>query len=166
MPQAKICPTPPDDFGNFPRMAKVTTDQCLKLCAGDLMKRGILAPNLRGTRLLALKYPVTGEECGRIGINAQIGDDGGVIRLLYGVDRHGAPFVTASAGYDVVALTTPLAWGKLRWWLVCPSCEERGDLVAALFLPPGARRFGCRRCHNLAYRSSQESRKPAAPAAA
>jgi hypothetical protein len=52
------------------------------------------------------------------------------------------------------------AFGGLRWWFTCPlivngvACNRR---VGKLFLPPGAQYFGCRHCHNLSYRSSQEA---------
>lgn len=52
------------------------------------------------------------------------------------------------------------ALGGQRWWFTCPlivggvACNRR---VAKLYLPPSARYFGCRRCHDLAYRSSQEA---------
>jgi hypothetical protein len=49
--------------------------------------------------------------------------------------------------------------GGERWFFNCPIpvrdgvCSRR---ATKLYLPPGARRFGCRACHDLAYRSSQE----------
>ena len=42
---------------------------------------------------------------------------------------------------------------KPRWWFVCPSCNRR---CGCLYLPPGARRFACRRCHDLTYTAQQE----------
>jgi hypothetical protein len=53
---------------------------------------------------------------------------------------------------------TPTQFGGRRWWFTCPlsvrglACHQRAD---KLYLPPGARYFGCRTCHNLTYRSSQ-----------
>ena len=47
-----------------------------------------------------------------------------------------------------------------RWWFTCPlivggvACERR---VGKLYLPPGAKYFGCRRCHDLTYESSQQA---------
>jgi hypothetical protein len=35
--------------------------------------------------------------------------------------------------------------------------RECGRRVGKLYLPPRARDFGCRRCHNLIYRSSQHA---------
>lgn len=68
---------------------------------------------------------------------------------------------------DVADIRVPIplqathpALGGLRWWFTCPlvvdgvPCNRR---VGKLYLPPGARYFGCRHCHNLTYRSSQEA---------
>jgi len=49
--------------------------------------------------------------------------------------------------------TTPTQFGGERRWFTCPlivedtACDRR---VGKLYLPPGARYFGCRGCHNLA----------------
>jgi DNA-directed RNA polymerase subunit M/transcription elongation factor TFIIS len=43
-----------------------------------------------------------------------------------------------------------------RFLFKCPKCYTR---VAKLYLPNGALYFGCRRCYNLTYQSSNESGK-------
>jgi hypothetical protein len=56
--------------------------------------------------------------------------------------------------------TTPTQFSGKRWWFTCPlivnrvPCQRR---VGKLYVPPGARYFGCRHCHRLTYRSCQES---------
>jgi len=56
--------------------------------------------------------------------------------------------------------TTPTQFKGERWWFTCPlivssvACKRR---ASKLYLPPGARYFGCRKCHGLTYRSCQES---------
>jgi hypothetical protein len=56
--------------------------------------------------------------------------------------------------------TTPMHFGNVRWWFTCPlivggvACNRR---VAKVYLPPGAKYFGCRKCHGLTYRSCQEA---------
>lgn len=56
--------------------------------------------------------------------------------------------------------TTPTQFGGRRWWFTCPlavngvACNRR---AGKLHLPPGGRYFGCRKCHNLTYRSCQEA---------
>jgi hypothetical protein len=55
---------------------------------------------------------------------------------------------------------TPTQFGGWRWWFTCPlilhgvACNRR---AGKLYLPPGARYFGCRKCHDLTYRSCQEA---------
>lgn len=58
--------------------------------------------------------------------------------------------------------TTPTQFGGKRFWFTCPlvvggaACNR---LCSKLYLPPGAIYFGCRKCHNLTYRSSQEAHR-------
>jgi len=55
---------------------------------------------------------------------------------------------------------TPTQFGGRRWWFICPlivgdiACNRR---VGKLYCPPGAKYFGCRKCHELTYRSCQEA---------
>lgn len=56
--------------------------------------------------------------------------------------------------------STPVHFGGQRWWFTCPSIvggEDCNRRVGKLYLPPGARCFGCRKCHDLTYRSSREA---------
>jgi hypothetical protein len=48
--------------------------------------------------------------------------------------------------------STPCYYGGKRWWFSCANCGRRAGVI---YLPPGARRFACRTCHNLAYTSAQ-----------
>ena len=56
--------------------------------------------------------------------------------------------------------TTPTQFGGKRWWFTCPlivrgvACNRR---VGKVYLPPEARYFGCRKCHDLSYQSCQEA---------
>lgn len=56
--------------------------------------------------------------------------------------------------------STPTPFGGKRWWFTCPlavsgaACNRR---IGKLYLPPGARYFGCRKCHDLTYRSCKEA---------
>ena len=56
--------------------------------------------------------------------------------------------------------TTPTNFDGERWWFTCPLIvggESCGRRVGKVYLPPGARYFGCRQCHELTYRSCQEA---------
>jgi hypothetical protein len=82
-----------------------------------------------------------------------VGDGSGTLRLLY---RVGEPAV--SLDYPVRLVTTGCHLGGVRWWLICPLSSNGvacGRRVRKLYLR--GRYFGCRDCHDLTYRSSQES---------
>lgn len=67
---------------------------------------------------------------------------------------------TENVNISVRLDTTPTQFGGRRWWFICPlivggvACQRR---AGKLYLPPRARYFGCRKCHDLTYRSSQEA---------
>lgn len=58
--------------------------------------------------------------------------------------------------------TTPTQFGGRRWWFICPlivrgiTCNRR---AGKLYLPPGAKYFGCRKCHDLTYQSCQQAHR-------
>ena len=60
--------------------------------------------------------------------------------------------------YSVQIIPTNQPKGGLRYWFLCPlhGCNRR---VAKLYLPNGAKYFGCRTCYNLTYESCNESHK-------
>jgi hypothetical protein len=52
--------------------------------------------------------------------------------------------------------------GQPRWWARCPLAvggRACGRRVLHLYLPSGARYFGCRACHRLTYQACPESHK-------
>jgi hypothetical protein len=67
---------------------------------------------------------------------------------------------TEDVNSPVCLEATPTQFNGRRWWFVCPlivrgiACNQR---AGKLYLPPGAKYFGCRKCHDLTYRSSQEA---------
>ena len=56
--------------------------------------------------------------------------------------------------YSTDLVSTPCRFGGQRWWFICPlvNCSRR---VGVLYLPYGAKYFGCRHCYNLTYESVQ-----------
>jgi hypothetical protein len=70
---------------------------------------------------------------------------------------------TEDVSIAVRLTTTPTQFGGKRWWFICPL-KVRGEVcnrrAGKLYLPPGAKYFGCRKCHDLTYRSCQEAHKP------
>src|SRR5205085_1138349 len=71
-------------------------------------------------------------------------------RLLHLSFNHGLQ-VKQSIKLD----STPLNFGGVRWWFICPGCLRR---VAHLHLPSRAFYFRCRHCYSLTYESAQASR--------
>jgi hypothetical protein len=60
--------------------------------------------------------------------------------------------------YPVSLTTTNQPKGGLRYWFICPL-QNCGRRTAKLYLPNGAKYFGCRKCYNLTYSSCNESHK-------
>jgi hypothetical protein len=64
--------------------------------------------------------------------------------------------------YIIPLTSTRPNFGGRRWWFVCPLVirgRDCGRRVGKLYLPLGARYFGCRTCYNLTYRSCKDSHK-------
>jgi hypothetical protein len=138
---------------------KTTVEECLVLSAGKLVRDGIIAQS-PGSGWLWWTSTATGERTASVGYNREIDDDLVVLRLRYTVTRRG------DYKHDVeewIPLrTTPSAVGGRRWWFTCPLVANGrpcGRRVGKLYLPPGARYFGCRHCHDLTYTSCQESHR-------
>lgn len=75
-------------------------------------------------------------------------------------DYGGAPVASIPTpdGWQMVRLTAiPAYFGGQQYFWLCPACGHR---VLLLYRPPGARRYLCRQCHALTYRSTQERRRP------
>jgi hypothetical protein len=70
---------------------------------------------------------------------------------------------TGQAVEEPVPLETKaMRFGGVRWWGRCPLVVEGRPCcrrVRKLYLPPGGRYFGCRRCYRLTYKSAQEHDK-------
>ena len=64
--------------------------------------------------------------------------------------------------YIIPVVSTPCNYGGKRWWFICPlvvngrACQRRCRIV---YMPPGAKYFGCRECHQLTYESRQRHRE-------
>jgi len=71
--------------------------------------------------------------------------------------------VPETMDYPVALVTTSLPSGGRRWWFQCVASRNGGlpcgRRVSKLYLPTGGKVFACRRCYDLAHRSSRESRK-------
>lgn len=58
--------------------------------------------------------------------------------------------------YRIRLVTTACNYGGKRYWFYCPfiNCGRR---VGKLYLPPGAKYYGCRHCYRLTYESCRLS---------
>lgn len=73
------------------------------------------------------------------------------IRLKYTTTLDGE---TVEHNYTIRITRTKCNFGGTRPWWRCPRC---GDRVGTLYVPPKARKFCCRDCHDVAYTSSRAS---------
>lgn len=88
-----------------------------------------------------------------VGYTLEIAPESGTLSLRYQLESP-----AEAVEYQISLVTTKCHLGGLRWWLICPlSCNgvRCGCRVRKLYLC--GKYFGCRRCHNLTYRSRQES---------
>jgi hypothetical protein len=138
---------------------KTTVEECLILSAGKLARDGIIAQS-PGSGWLWWTNTATCERIASAGYSREINGDLVVLRLRYTVTRRDGE--SADIDEPLRLQTTPSAVGGMRWWLTCPlvvNGRACGRRVGKLYLPPGARCFGCRNCHDLTYTSCQESHR-------
>lgn len=128
---------------------RFTVDDCAVLDASRWTRTGVLAVPL-GWRAGSFGYAVHSPNLGEP-----------VIRLHYTLGLS-----NERIEYPIDLTATRPHFGGLRWWFLCPMPKNRrrdvlpcGRRVGKLYLPPGARRFACRVCHDLTYESCQTSDK-------
>ena len=97
-----------------------------------------------------------------------------VFRVRYQIGMGGCANCGGSGGpvfdYEIPLTSTETRpFGGRQHWFLCPAQVRRGlpredgspnicgRRVGKLYLPPGESQFACRRCHDLTYRSCQES---------
>lgn len=127
----------------------------MKLDVARLAKQVVIEPKLcsvgeltwtssRGERILALRYWLEPKT-----------EDRAVLRITSRLEADGTE--TSLVEPILLASTIP-NFGGVRWWFICPlivkevACNRR---ARKLYLPPGARYFGCRICYSLTYESAQ-----------
>jgi hypothetical protein len=120
----------------------------------SLKRWNLLVPGTTG-RAGSFEWRRGGEEKASSSVSylLTVGQTAGALRLLYTIRS-----LDAELDYAVRLVTTPCRLGGVRWWFVCPLARGNvpcGRRVRKLYL--SGRYFGCRRCHGLTYRSSQES---------
>ncbi len=126
---------------------KYTVEQSLTLAMHDFRNR--IYPNSSGT------FTWTWASNNRSSIGYSVTwNDGLTITLHYRWrDRE-------DVQTNIQLQSTPTHFGGERLWFSCPSIVNGvacGRRVSKLHLPPEAKHFGCRECHDLTYRSCQEA---------
>ena len=138
---------------------KTTVEECLILNVAKLARDGMLGRSAAAGSLWWTNT-ATGERTASAGYRRELAGDAVVFRLLYTVTR---PDGSRQDVDEPIRLqTSRLPVGGERWWFTCPLVVDGrpcGRRVGNLYLPPCARYFGCRHCHDLTYTSSQESHK-------
>jgi hypothetical protein len=99
----------------------------------------------------------TGEEKSSIGYIIERRGDRCLVRLQYRRTGRGEE---QKMDYRVPMTYTVPNFGGRRWWFICPlvvNDRKCGRRIGKLHLPPGARYFGCRHCHDLTYESTRKN---------
>jgi hypothetical protein len=128
-------------------------EDCKTLDLMELARKGCFVAGYVGS----LRWLRGDQETGSIGYRVRAVGPGLQLVLAYRVTPPGKDIEE-----PIPLETTRLHRGGLRWWGRCPlvkggvACLRR---VGKLYLPPGGRYFGCRRCYDLTYTSCQESRR-------
>ncbi len=125
---------------------KATVERCLCLSVSEFSK--------------IIKFGVSGNINW---INQQTGDEYSSISFMLLPETDAEPMLILSYRMKGKEVEEPIFFqktyphfGGIRWWFSCPMCKKR---VGRLYLPVKRHLFACRMCHNLTYRSSQNSKK-------
>jgi hypothetical protein len=132
---------------------KRTTESCSAIDTTYLRRWGLLVPGIRWSGELSWTRGGAAEPHSRVSYVLTAGEADGTLRLTYTVVVSKERF-----DYSVRLVATPCHFGGVRWWFVCPLARTGvvcGRRVRKLYL--SGRYFGCRHCHDLTYRSRQES---------
>jgi hypothetical protein len=139
-------------FGSGERLFKANTVEgcCCTLDLRLFARKGAFRSGNWGN----VEWTRAGEVSDSIGWSVKPLDLGGLCLWLdYQITRS-----NESVKLPIQLETTRPHFGGVRWWGRCPlvvnghACARR---VAKVYLPPGARYFGCRECYKLTYASAQ-----------
>jgi hypothetical protein len=132
---------------------KRVVEACNAIDTADLNRWRLLEPGTNRVGSLEWRRGAEKEPASSVGYTLGVGNGAGVLLLQY---QMGQP--AERLDYPVRLVTTPCHLGGVRWWFLCPLSLDGvgcGRRVRKLYLR--GKYFGCRHCHSLAYRSSQES---------
>ena len=137
---------------------KTAVRDCYALDVNLLARDGVLRPGTAGATFW--KHENTGEVLASISFSTFLRDGGKrIFRVSYTLND------SEKIDIPIRLQTTCPNYGGLRFWFTCPlivngnPCNRR---VGKLYLPPRARYFGCRHCHELVYRREPDPLEHAA----
>ncbi len=125
-------------FGAGRPRLKAKDSECLKIDARHFKRAGVLSVGV--SRSWVWSCPETGAQKAAIGF-----------RVAQGAVHLDFQCAGQPVNQRVNLMSTACHLGGARSWFACPCCGRR---VAVLFLR--WRRFACRRCNQVAYRSQSE----------
>ena len=141
----------------YRRDSKPTVEGQRWIDSRRLAREGVIEPGVRRCGSLRWSDPVSGQARGSLDFMVDARANGtGTMQLKYTVMPRGLE--QEKLDYHVRLVTTRPHLGGMRWWFICPlavndrPCRRR---VAKLY--GAGKYFGCRACHGLVYRSSQEA---------
>ena len=126
---------------------KKATEDCVSLHVADVL----IAARVSGE--VAMRWYADDVEAAAIWVTTEWDATSPRAVLTYLVAETGFPIQ-----YSVPLQCTPTQYSGRRWWLTCTLAWGGtlcGRRCGKLYLPSDQLYFGCRRCHNLTYRSVQ-----------
>ena len=140
-------------FGSGQKWSKKRTVESVDyLDIAALKKAQLVVPGVAG-RVGSLQWRSGSAAQASITYVVALGSSAGTLRLVYSVSSP-----QQDLDYTVRLEATPCHLGGVRWWFRCPL--TRGGMACGRRVTKLYRRgsyFGCRHCHDLVYRSSQQS---------
>lgn len=141
-------------MGRYYFTKKATTEETKRIEISWLKQHGYL----KGYRSGGIKWtPGWGKES-NISITVDTMESPGYMGLRYTITDCESE-EKADYDYKISLDTTACNYGGYRYWFICPlvkngqACGRRAGVV---YLPDGAKYFGCRKCYDLTYGSCNE----------
>lgn len=143
---------------------KTTVEECRVLSIRDFNRAGILEEGEFNKGVLEWTHKWTHERTAQLGFEVDMRTAPPVVRTYYDPMQEDDGRVYQ----QTIPLTSnPCNFGGKRWWFRCPGMSKRNGhdqrRCAKLYLPPGSVSFLCRECHDLTYRSCQQSSGSVSP---
>lgn len=132
---------------------KRVVESCHAIDTAEFNRWGVLKVGTERAGTLEWRRGGETAPAASVGYTLGVESTTGVLRVRYQVGQPGQSFE-----YPIRLVTTGCHLGGVRWWFICPlvvngtACGRR---ARKLYL--SGNYFGCRHCHRLAYRSSQQS---------